>query len=355
MRRLPAAAFAALAAATVAAFFVTQHLKVSNPLINGFPKPTPATIAPAHDGCGGSYRVAHLSFYLQHRADDVAVYIVDSSGQIVRTLAGDRHMRRGVRRPDGEFDWDGRTDSGQVVPDGSYFWRVVLLGQGRTIELPQPVTVKDRGPRPRVVSVVPRLIPAGARRRDSLHRQRAPRRLDRDLPHRPPRAVAAGEALPRLRRRPYGLGRDHRQPPGPAGYVPRRPHRHRPGVQRRALPQRASAAAGHDSWRRRYGPLSRRRAAAGTGSGRRGVVSPRRLPRAAVPLDAHPGRGPPSGSRPRRHGCAPCTGAPRRPRRLRARTPFRFPSHVDSAAGRVGPRPCASGRAGRPAGAYLGR
>ena len=36
------AAFAALVVATVAAFFVTQHLKVTTPLIAGAPSPLPA-------------------------------------------------------------------------------------------------------------------------------------------------------------------------------------------------------------------------------------------------------------------------------------------------------------------------
>ncbi len=35
--RLPVAAFVALAVATVAAFFVTQHLKVTTPLVTGRP------------------------------------------------------------------------------------------------------------------------------------------------------------------------------------------------------------------------------------------------------------------------------------------------------------------------------
>ncbi len=39
MKRLPVAAFVALALATVAAFFFIQHLKVSTPLIAGDPCP----------------------------------------------------------------------------------------------------------------------------------------------------------------------------------------------------------------------------------------------------------------------------------------------------------------------------
>ena len=42
------AAFVALVIATVAAFFVTQHLKVSTPLIQYRPAPVPNTINPVY-------------------------------------------------------------------------------------------------------------------------------------------------------------------------------------------------------------------------------------------------------------------------------------------------------------------
>jgi FlgD Ig-like domain len=158
--RLPFVAFGALVVATVGAFFVTQHLKVSTPLIAGAPQPVPATISPYQTGCGGSYRSAKFSFYLLHRADTVDVYVVDQSGTIIRTLASGRYMRRGVRKPDGLFPWDGREDNGRVAPDGTYYFRIALLGQGRTIELTKtPVTVKTALPRPIVTSVTPSLIP----------------------------------------------------------------------------------------------------------------------------------------------------------------------------------------------------
>jgi FlgD Ig-like domain len=160
VNRLPLAAFAALAAATVGAFFVTQHLKVSTPLIAGAPQPTPAVIDPTGNGCGGRYRIARFSFYLLHRADDVAVYVVDQSGTIVRTLASGRHMRRKVRTPDGQFPWNGREDDGSVAPDGTYYFRVALLHQNRTVQYTKtPVQVKTVPPRPTVTSVSPSLIP----------------------------------------------------------------------------------------------------------------------------------------------------------------------------------------------------
>jgi hypothetical protein len=163
--------FAALVAATVAAFFITQHLKVTTPLIQGSPRPSPGVINPV-DGkvCGGvNHRLMKISFYLQHRSDVVDVYVVDSSGNIVATLASHRAMRRGVRIPDGRFTWNGFEDSGRVAPDGTYFIRVALINQGRTVTIantsgPEPITVKTVPPAPRVTSVTPKLIPQRSER-----------------------------------------------------------------------------------------------------------------------------------------------------------------------------------------------
>lgn len=161
MSRLSTGAFAFLVVATIAAFFVTQHLKVTTPLLAGTPRPDPAVIDPVHPVvCGGrSNGSTTISFYLLHRADDVDMYVVDTAGGIVRTLAVGRHMRRGVRIPDGVFRWDGREDNGTIAPDGLYSFRLALLHQGRTITVPGgPVQVKTDTPRPLVKSVEPTLI-----------------------------------------------------------------------------------------------------------------------------------------------------------------------------------------------------
>jgi FlgD Ig-like domain/N,N-dimethylformamidase beta subunit-like, C-terminal len=170
LRRLPQMAFAALVAATVAAFFITQHLKVSTPLIAGSPRPVPAVINPL-DGtvCGGvNHRRMRISFYLLHRSDDVDVYVVDQSGTIVRTLASGVHMRGGAHPVRSLFVWNGREDDGRFAPDGTYYVRVALIHQGRTVTIsdpsgPVPVKVKKSPPTPVVKSVVPHLIPAASR------------------------------------------------------------------------------------------------------------------------------------------------------------------------------------------------
>ena len=166
MRRLPVAAFVALVVATIAAFFITQHLKVTTPLIAGAPAPAPAVFNPVGGGrCRGvSYRLMRVSFYLLHRSDDVDVYIVDQNGTIVRTLASGRHMRRDVRKPDGLFRWDGRQDNGSLAPDGVYYVRVSLIHQGRSVEIsnsagPEPVRVLSVTPHPVVTDVTPALVP----------------------------------------------------------------------------------------------------------------------------------------------------------------------------------------------------
>jgi FlgD Ig-like domain len=169
LTRLPTVAFATLAVATVAAFFVTQHLKVTTPLIAGSPAPKPAWINPV-DGtvCRGvDHRRTVVSFYLLHRSDDVDVYVVDQTGAIVRTVALGRHMRQRVRKPDGEFSWNGREDNGQVAPDGTYYFRVSLIHQGRTVYISnqagarEPITVRTIPPRPVVTSLSPSLLPQG--------------------------------------------------------------------------------------------------------------------------------------------------------------------------------------------------
>ena len=159
--RVSIAAFAALVAASIAAFFVTQHLKVTTPLIQGFPRPVPGVINPLHGVPCGKFNSGStlISFYLQHRSDVVDVYVVDSEGEIVRTVATDRRMRKGVRNPDGVFHWNGRESDGRVAPDGTYHFRVALLHQDRGIDLNDvPVKVKTIPPHPVITSVRPTTI-----------------------------------------------------------------------------------------------------------------------------------------------------------------------------------------------------
>jgi hypothetical protein len=180
--RLPAAAFAVLVAATVAAFFITQHLKVSTPLIAGFPRPVPAAINPVagvrcYDPAVGktlNYRKMMISFYLLHASDDVDVWVVDSADRIVATLARGRFMPGGNHPIRTVFRWDGRTSDGALAPDGTYYVRVRLRHQGRTVTIsdnsgPIPFRVLTTAPRPTITRVAPKVVSAS---------QMAPIRID---------------------------------------------------------------------------------------------------------------------------------------------------------------------------------
>lgn len=160
--RLSTGAFAALVAASIAAFFVTQHLKVTTPLIAGSPRPVPGVINPDHPVQCGKWNSGSttISFYLLHRSDSVVVSVISADGDIVDTVADGRHMRRGVRNPDGVFHWNGRLSNGSVAPDGMYHFRVALIHQNRTIDLTSvPVRIKTVPPHPVITSVTPVLIP----------------------------------------------------------------------------------------------------------------------------------------------------------------------------------------------------
>ena len=173
MTRLPVVAFAVLVVATVAAFFITQHLKVTTPLIAGFPRPVPAGINPVNGltcydpalGKSVSYRAMTISFYLLNRSDNVDVWVVDPAGRIVATLARDRFMPGGSHPVRTQFSWNGRQGNGAVAPDGTYYVKVRLVHQGRTVTIsdnagPIPFRVITMAPKPAITLVSPRQIHA---------------------------------------------------------------------------------------------------------------------------------------------------------------------------------------------------
>lgn len=177
MSRAPVAAFITLVVATVAAFFVTQHLKVSTPLIQYKPAPVPNTINPVYgricprrNGKGQivltNYRQMHISFYLQNRSDNVTVQIVKASDEVVRTIGNNVYMRA-THPKRHRFTWDGRLADGSVAPAGVYYVKVSLLHQGRSLIISNataalPVTVETTRPQVRVTSVTPANIASGS-------------------------------------------------------------------------------------------------------------------------------------------------------------------------------------------------
>lgn len=156
LSRLQLTAFGALVVATVAAFFIAQHIKVSTPLISGTPTPFPATINPVSGGTcydrelhrGVDYRASSISFYLLHASDRVDVYMVNQDGARVDTLATGRAMKAALfpHEVPTQFTWDGHLQDGSVAPAGRYYFTVHLIHQGRTVTIasgsgPLPVTV----------------------------------------------------------------------------------------------------------------------------------------------------------------------------------------------------------------------
>jgi flagellar hook assembly protein FlgD len=182
--RAPVAAFVALVIATVAAFFVTQHLKVTTPLIQGKPAPVPNTINPVYGGfCPRrnskgvvrlvSYKRMEISFYLQNRSDNVTVQIVDRDDTPVRTIGDDVFMRADPpeRHP---FTWNGRLADGSIAPAGTYYVKVSLLHQARSLIISNgtatlPVTVETTRPKVRVTGVTPATIAPGSGTRVTIH------------------------------------------------------------------------------------------------------------------------------------------------------------------------------------------
>lgn len=175
MTRLPSIAFASLVLATVAAFFITQHLKVSTPLLAGFPRPVPAAIDPVrgtycYDPAVGktlNYRQMTISFYLQNQSDSVDVWVTDSHERRVATLASGTYMPGGTHPVRKQFTWNGHDDNGALAPDGEYYVRVRLRHQQRTIPIsdssgPIPFRVITTPPRPAITRLDPQVIHASA-------------------------------------------------------------------------------------------------------------------------------------------------------------------------------------------------
>ena len=153
--------FGALVVATFGAFFVTQRLKTSTPVVERvfFHQ----YVSPNGDGRKDRVR---MRFDLPED-DRVTVEVVDERGESVRELAED--VPRGVDRAglrwrgaSGIVVWDGRDDAGRTAPDGIYRLRVTLRGEGRAVTAPRELTLDTAPPRPAVVAVSPPTFVPGA-------------------------------------------------------------------------------------------------------------------------------------------------------------------------------------------------
>jgi flagellar basal-body rod modification protein FlgD len=70
-----------------------------------------------------------ITYGLDGKAVKTTIKIIDQTGATVRTISGDTEQGRH------EYVWDGRNDSGAVVPDGVYNFTVIAVGpENKTID-----------------------------------------------------------------------------------------------------------------------------------------------------------------------------------------------------------------------------
>jgi FlgD Ig-like domain len=145
-RLLPTLLVLALIGSTAVAFAVTEGLKLEKSPIGE--TQVSKEIAPTCGGC--AYHQAAIDFFLR-KGDRLTVAIVNSSGEVVRTLAARRRARRGTH----QFIWDGLDDARRVPPDGTYRPQVHLAREHRTIVLPNPIRLDTKAPQIRFLSARP--------------------------------------------------------------------------------------------------------------------------------------------------------------------------------------------------------
>jgi hypothetical protein len=152
------AVFAALAVATIGAFFITTRLKRSTPVVERLT--FGPYVSPNDDGRREFVTIG----FRTKRSDDVTMTVISAAGDEVRVLARDRDLDAGRHR----IRWYGRTAAGTAVPDGAYRVRIALRHEGRSVTSRREVTVDTKPPSPFVRYVTPDAIspdgPGGANR-----------------------------------------------------------------------------------------------------------------------------------------------------------------------------------------------
>jgi hypothetical protein len=139
----------AVMAGSAAAFAISEGLKVQKAAVGAVQVPV-RVFSPV---CDCPLDRVTIAFRLT-RSDRMTLGIVDSHGQIVRTLVANKLFGRGKHH----FTWNGLTGVGAVVPDGTYEPRIRLHRAGKTLVLPVPLTVDTVPPRITVRGAHPRTI-----------------------------------------------------------------------------------------------------------------------------------------------------------------------------------------------------
>jgi hypothetical protein len=159
-RFAPAALVAALLSATALAFVYTESLKLTPSPILGT-RVLPKVISPVCDCPTDSVVIA----FRLREADVLGVEIVDGRGDVVRHLVRRRKVQRGAV----SFIWNGRSDVGIALPEGSYRPRIRLRQERRTIVLPNPIRIDTTAPVVAMTRLAPRVFsPDGDARADRV-------------------------------------------------------------------------------------------------------------------------------------------------------------------------------------------
>jgi hypothetical protein len=148
----------ALLAATAAAFALTQGLKSQpSPIFGTKPGDVFSPV------CGCETATATIAFKLRE-SDRLDVSIVDG-GEVVRTIERGRAYAAGPL----SVEWDGRDDSGRLLPEGEYLPRVHSRDERWTITLPNPIEIDVTPPGLELLPLRRRVFsPDGDRRADRV-------------------------------------------------------------------------------------------------------------------------------------------------------------------------------------------
>jgi hypothetical protein len=130
---------AGLLVATATAFAVTERLKLEDSPVLG--TQIDRLFSPICTKCPPDSRSAEIRFRLR-REESIRLDIADSSGAIVRKGVGSGVFGQSSH----VFAWDGRDDSGHVVPDGLYKAELTLVDESRTFEFPDGIRVDSTAP-----------------------------------------------------------------------------------------------------------------------------------------------------------------------------------------------------------------
>lgn len=140
MRRfVPTLIVVALLIGTATAFAVTERLKLEDSPVIG--TKIRHLFSPVCTACKPEARSAQIRFRLR-REEQIRLDIADSKGTVIRSSVGSGVFPASSR----VFAWDGRDDSGKVVPDGIYRAELRLVDENRTFEFPDEIRVDTTKP-----------------------------------------------------------------------------------------------------------------------------------------------------------------------------------------------------------------